>query len=80
MCQTKPVSASVHAVLALNDKIISLSHNRVEEMQDATAHAEMLCLQEASKLLGTFPPTSCYLCPVKIGKFYGELSDAMQST
>ena len=34
----------IGAVLVHDDKIISRGHNQVELLQDATAHAEMLCL------------------------------------
>ncbi len=34
----------VGAVLVQNGKIIARGHNQVELLQDATAHAEMLCL------------------------------------
>lgn len=34
----------VGAVLVKNGKIIARGHNQVEMLQDATAHAEMLCL------------------------------------
>jgi tRNA(Arg) A34 adenosine deaminase TadA len=43
---------AVCAVLLAENKIISVSHNLVEARTDATAHAEMLCLQEASAKLG----------------------------
>lgn len=32
-------------------KVISASHNKVETMQDATAHAEVLAIKEATKVL-----------------------------
>ena len=36
----------VGAVLVCNSEIIVRAHNLVEQTQDATAHAELLCLQE----------------------------------
>jgi len=42
----------VGAVLVYQNEIISTSHNLVERFNDATAHAEMNCIREASKLLG----------------------------
>lgn len=42
----------VGAVLVKNDKIIARAHNLVETNQDASAHAEMLCLKNAAHLLG----------------------------
>ena len=44
----------VGSVLVYDNKIISASYNKVEELQDATAHAEMLCLKEAYKILGNW--------------------------
>lgn len=41
----------VGAVLVHQNKIIARAHNQVESLKDATAHAEILCLQEASKIL-----------------------------
>jgi tRNA(adenine34) deaminase len=38
----------VGAVLVLEGKIIARAHNLVEKMQDASAHAEMLVIKEAS--------------------------------
>ena len=39
----------VGAVLVAGEKIIARGHNQVECLQDATAHAEILCLKEASR-------------------------------
>lgn len=44
----------IGAVLVHQGEIIARAHNRVEELQDATAHAEMLCLQSAAKKLGNW--------------------------
>lgn len=41
----------VGAVLVFRQEIIARAHNRVEELSDASAHAEMLCMREGSKLL-----------------------------
>jgi tRNA(adenine34) deaminase len=41
----------VGAVLVQNDKIIARGHNQVELLQDATAHAEMLCLTSGASVL-----------------------------
>ncbi len=41
----------VGAVLVHENKIIARAHNRVEELGDATAHAEVLCLKEGAKAL-----------------------------
>lgn len=39
----------VGAVLVQNDKVLALGRNRVEELQDASAHAEMLCARNAAR-------------------------------
>ncbi|MDW8417114.1 MAG: nucleoside deaminase [Bacteroidia bacterium] len=38
----------VGAVIVINDEIIAKDHNRVEQLRDPTAHAEMLCLTAAT--------------------------------
>jgi tRNA(adenine34) deaminase len=42
----------VGAVAVLDQKIIAEAHNEVESLQDASAHAELLCLRRAAKVLG----------------------------
>lgn len=44
----------VGAVLVYNGLIISKAHNLVESKQDATAHAELLCIQEGAQKLGSW--------------------------
>ncbi len=39
----------VGAVLTVNDVILAEAGNRVEELKDVTAHAEILCLREAAQ-------------------------------
>ncbi|MEA2012070.1 MAG: tRNA adenosine(34) deaminase TadA [Verrucomicrobiota bacterium] len=41
----------VGAVIVLNEKIIAKAHNQVELLHDATAHAEMLVITQASAAL-----------------------------
>jgi len=41
----------VGAVIVYQDKIIARAHNRKEELQDPTAHAEILAIQQATKHL-----------------------------
>lgn len=43
----------VGAVIVCENKIIAKDHNRVERLQDATAHAEMLALTAAQNHLGS---------------------------
>ncbi|KAJ6795546.1 putative tRNA(adenine(34)) deaminase, chloroplastic isoform X1 [Iris pallida] len=41
----------VGAILVQNGKVIARGCNLVEELRDSTAHAEMICIREASSLL-----------------------------
>ncbi len=41
----------VGAVAVYEGKIIARAHNSVESFKDASAHAELLCLREAAKVL-----------------------------
>lgn len=41
----------VGAVLVRNGEVVARAHNMVETLHDATAHAELLCLQEAMEKL-----------------------------
>lgn len=44
----------IGAVAVAGGKIIARAHNKKEKRNDATAHAELLCLQKAAKKLGTW--------------------------
>jgi tRNA(adenine34) deaminase len=44
----------VGAVVALGERLLGRGHNRVEALQDATAHAEILALGAASATLGSW--------------------------
>lgn len=66
----------VGAVVVLNGKIIARAHNQVEQLHDATAHAEMLAITSAcaelqskfldkAELLVTLEP--CPMCAAAIG-------------
>jgi len=61
------------AVVVRNGEIVSRAHNRVIETVDPTAHAEMLAIREASKILGRFDLSDCTLyttcepCPMCLG-------------
>jgi len=41
----------VGAVLVVKDEVIARTHNLVESLSDATAHAELLCLKKGSEIL-----------------------------
>ncbi|CAH1424411.1 unnamed protein product [Lactuca virosa] len=63
----------VGAVLVHNGKIIARGYNLVEKLHDSTAHAEMICIREASKTLGSWrlSDTTLYVtlepCPMCAG-------------
>lgn len=44
--------APVGAVVSIDSKIVSQAHNRIEIDHDPTAHAEILAIREATRLLG----------------------------
>jgi tRNA(adenine34) deaminase len=51
----------VGAVIVSDKEVLARAGNRVEELGDATAHAEMLAIREASKVLGTKKLVECVL-------------------
>ena len=63
----------VGAVVLKGDQCIAKAHNQREALADPTAHAEMLALREAARLLGTRRLTGCTLvvtlepCPMCAG-------------
>ena len=42
----------VGAVAVLDNKVIAAEHNRMEQLHDATAHAEILLIRKASEFIG----------------------------
>ena len=63
----------VGAVVVCAGKIIARAFNQVEELKDATAHAEMLALTQAENAVGDWRLTDCTLyvtkepCPMCAG-------------
>jgi tRNA(adenine34) deaminase len=63
----------VGAVIVREGKIIARAFNQVEELKDATAHAEMLALTQAENAVGDWRLTDCTLfvtkepCPMCAG-------------
>jgi tRNA(adenine34) deaminase len=63
----------VGAVIVREGRIIARSHNQVELLKDATAHAEMLALTQAEEVAGDWRLTGCTLyvtkepCPMCAG-------------
>ena len=49
----------VGAIIVKDGSIISACHNLKEEIQDATAHAELLAIREASEKLGRWRLDDC---------------------
>jgi guanine deaminase len=64
------------AVVVKDGKIIAEGTNRVTSTNDPTAHAEIVAIREATKLLGKFELadceiyTSCEPCPMCLGAIY----------
>ena len=63
----------VGAVIAHEKKIIARAHNQVEMLNDATAHAEMIAITQASEYLNDWRLDKCTLyvtlecCPMCVG-------------
>jgi tRNA(adenine34) deaminase len=63
----------VGAVIVREGRIIARSHNQVELLKDATAHAEMLAVTQAEEVFGDWRLTGCTLyvtkepCPMCAG-------------
>ncbi len=63
----------VGAVIVRKGSILARSHNQVETLRDATAHAEMLALTQAQEAMGDWRLTDCDLyvtkepCPMCAG-------------
>jgi guanine deaminase len=64
------------AVVARNGEIISESTNLVVQSNDPTAHAEVLSIRDAARILGTHCLSDCVLysscepCPMCLGAIY----------
>lgn len=64
------------AVVVKDGKIIATGHNKVTSSNDPTAHAEVVAIREACKVLGSFQLndceiyTSCEPCPMCMGAIY----------
>jgi len=63
----------IGALIAKDGQILSRSRNRMEELQDASAHAEILAIREASSVLDSWRLDDCTLyatlepCPMCAG-------------
>ena len=52
----------IGAVIAHSGRIIARAHNLIETKKDATAHAEVLAIRQASEVLGNWRLSECVLC------------------
>ena len=63
----------IGAVVVREGRIIARAYNQVEQLKDATAHAEMLALTQAEEIIGDWRLTDCTLyvtkepCPMCAG-------------
>ncbi len=64
------------AIIVKDDKIIAQGQNQVTSTKDPTAHAEIVAIREACRILDTFQLlgcelyTSCEPCPMCLGAIY----------
>lgn len=64
------------AVIVKDEEIIAKAHNQVTSTNDPTAHAEIVAIRQACKILQTFQLngcqlyTSCEPCPMCLGAIY----------
>lgn len=69
------------AVVAKDGRVIASCANSVTTANDPTAHAEVLAIREACRVLGTFQLTGCELytscepCPMCFGAIYWARPD-----
>ncbi len=57
----KEKEVPIGAVVVYKGKIIGRGYNRIERLQDATAHAEIIAITSASATLGTWRMNECEL-------------------
>jgi len=55
----------VGAIIVRDGRIIARAHNQVEMLKDATAHAEMLAITQASEAMGDWRLEGCTLYATK---------------
>lgn len=71
------------AVVVKDGKIIARGANSVTSLNDPTAHAEVVAIREACKILGTFQLTGCEIytscepCPMCLGAVYWARPDKL---
>lgn len=63
----------VGAVIVKDDQVLSKAHNKTRQLNDPTAHAEILAIREACKKIGNYRLVGCELyitlepCPMCAG-------------
>jgi tRNA(adenine34) deaminase len=73
----------IGAVIVKDNKIIARAHNLKEELQDATAHAEVLAIRQAAQKLDGWRLNGCTLyvtiepCPMCAGALVQSRVDAL---
>ena len=71
------------AVVVKDGKIIARGINRVTEINDPTAHAEIVAIREACTVLNTYQLTGCQIytscepCPMCLGAIYWSRADKL---
>jgi tRNA(adenine34) deaminase len=71
----------VGCVIVRNGKIIARAYNQREKLQDATAHAEILCIKKACKKTGNYRLCGCEMfvtlepCPMCAGAIINSRID-----
>lgn len=71
------------AVVVKDGKVIAKAANRVVPDADPTAHAEILAIREAARILGSYNLSGCTLyasaepCPMCMGAIYWSCIDRM---
>lgn len=71
----------VGAVIVQDEQVIARAHNRRELDQDAMAHAEVLCIQQACRVLNSWRLSGCTLyvtlepCPMCSGAIINSRLD-----
>lgn len=61
-CALEEGETPIGCVIACEGKIIARGHNLREQSNDPTAHAEIIALRRAAKVLGSWRLEGCTLC------------------
>jgi guanine deaminase len=71
------------AIVVKDGRVIARGANRVTSSNDPTAHAEVVAIREACRVLGTFQLTGCTIyascepCPMCLGALFWARPDAV---